>query len=119
MPKVQYEVVEHDGGWAYKVDDTFSETFPSKGDAQAAANIAAGNHEIPGPEEIIEYQDSSGHWHAQISPGSDRPQTEVVDASWRPRPVQPARSPGPVSIFVLAAGAALAAAYVIRHLGRR
>ena len=29
MSKVTYEIVEHDGGWAYKVDGVFSEPFPS------------------------------------------------------------------------------------------
>jgi hypothetical protein len=29
MNKITYEVVEHDGGWAYRVDGVFSETFPS------------------------------------------------------------------------------------------
>lgn len=27
MVMVKYEVVEHDGGWAYKVDGALSETF--------------------------------------------------------------------------------------------
>ena len=29
MAKITYEVVEHDGGWAYRVGDVFSEAFPS------------------------------------------------------------------------------------------
>jgi hypothetical protein len=27
MPNVTYEIVQHDGGWAYKVDGVFSESF--------------------------------------------------------------------------------------------
>ncbi len=27
MTKITYEIVEHDGGWAYRVDGVFSETF--------------------------------------------------------------------------------------------
>ena len=41
MTAVKYEIVEHDGGWAYKVGNTFSETFYSHRDALAAAKIAA------------------------------------------------------------------------------
>ena len=37
MTDLTYNIVEHDGGWAYKVGDTFSETFPSHDAAQAAA----------------------------------------------------------------------------------
>jgi hypothetical protein len=40
MTKIVYEVVEHDGGWAYKVDGVFSETFPSDDKARAAAERA-------------------------------------------------------------------------------
>ena len=29
MTKITYEVVEHDGGWAYRVGGVFSEAFPS------------------------------------------------------------------------------------------
>ena len=30
MTEVTYTIVEHDGGWAYKVGDTFSETLDRK-----------------------------------------------------------------------------------------
>ena len=41
MAEVTYEIVEHDGGWAYKVDGVFSEPFPTHEDALAAAQSAA------------------------------------------------------------------------------
>jgi hypothetical protein len=37
MAKVHYRIVAHDGGWAYKLNDVFSEPFPSKVAALAAA----------------------------------------------------------------------------------
>ena len=42
MTTVTYEVVEHDGGWAYKVGDVFSETFPTHDDALDAARNCRG-----------------------------------------------------------------------------
>ncbi len=33
MSEVTYRIVEHDGGFAYKVGDVFSETFPSREEA--------------------------------------------------------------------------------------
>ena len=36
-----YEIVEHDGGWAYRVDGVVSETFPSHNAARRAAEHAA------------------------------------------------------------------------------
>lgn len=41
MPKIVYEVIEHDGGWAYRMHGAFSESFPSHSDAMQAALIAA------------------------------------------------------------------------------
>ena len=41
MTRITYEIVEHDGGWAYKVGDVFSEPFPSHDAARRAAERAA------------------------------------------------------------------------------
>ena len=40
MTKITYQIVEHDGGWAYKVDGVFSEPFPSHDLARKAAERA-------------------------------------------------------------------------------
>ena len=79
MVKVIYRIVEHDGGWAYKVGDVFSETFPSHADALAAAQIAAGEQQVGGETEGIEYQDREGEWHEELSAGGDRPDTDIED----------------------------------------
>jgi hypothetical protein len=47
MTKITYEVVEHDGGWAYQVDGVFSETFPSHNLARKAADRAAKEQIVP------------------------------------------------------------------------
>lgn len=79
MTKVVYEVVEHDGGWAYKFNGVFSETFPSREAALAAARRAANEQRVPGRTEAIQYEDGQGQWHEETASGSDRPSTEVVD----------------------------------------
>lgn len=79
MSKVTYEIVEHDGGWAYKLGTTYSETFPSHSDALAAAKIAAAEQQVAGRTEGIEYEDEGGTWHGEVAQGDDRPQTEVSD----------------------------------------
>ena len=76
MTQVAYHVVEHDGGWAYKVGEVFSETFPSKELAHAAAARAAREQRTPGESAAIEYEDSAGNWHDEYAKGSDRPDTE-------------------------------------------
>jgi len=77
MSRVVYEIVEHDGGWAYRVDGVFSETFPSHEAARRAAERAAHEQVVPGDTTGISYEDKDGHWHDEVARGSDRPETEV------------------------------------------
>jgi hypothetical protein len=79
MSQVIYEIVEHDGGWAYKVDGVFSETFPTHALARRAAEAAAAEQRVPGATETIEFEDASGKWHTETDRGSDRPTTVVKD----------------------------------------
>jgi hypothetical protein len=79
MPKVTYEIVQHDGGWAYKVNGVFSEPFSTHAEALAEAQAAAEEQEIPGYTETIEYEDDKGKWHTEIARGRDRPRTVVKD----------------------------------------
>jgi len=81
MSEVTYEIVEHDGGWAYKVAGVFSETFPTHAAALAAAQAAAAEQMVPGQTEQIEYEDEQGRWHSETARGSDRPDTHVKDKS--------------------------------------
>jgi len=75
--RVVYEVVEHDGGWAYKVGDVFSETYATSQEATDAAERAAAAHQSSGSDEMIQYQDRNGRWHEELETGDDRPETKV------------------------------------------
>ncbi len=77
MTKITYEIVEHDGGWAYRVDGVFSETFSSHDLARRAAERAAKEQQVPGDTTVISYEDTAGHWHDELSRGNDRPETDV------------------------------------------
>ena len=77
MTHVTYEVVEHNGGWAYKLGDVFSETFPTHDEARDAAERAAQMHAQRGTSEDIQYQDEKGIWHEESAAGTDRPDTDV------------------------------------------
>ena len=81
--QVIYQVVEHDEGWAYKVGDVFSETYPSHDTAKEAAEAAARAQEQAGEPEPIEYQDEDGKWRQEDSDGNDRPHTDVEDTQPR------------------------------------
>ena len=65
MPDITYEIVQHDGGWAYKVNGAFSESFPTHAEALFAAQSAAEEQEVPG--------------HTETARGRDRPHTLVKD----------------------------------------
>ena len=80
MPNVVYEVVEHDGGWAYRAGETFSETFPSHDEARIAATKAAAHHQYQGSSSPIEYQNGKGEWRVEQAGGDDRPRTTVKDS---------------------------------------
>jgi hypothetical protein len=77
MSKVTYEIVEHDGGWAYRVDGVFSEPFASHDLARKAAERAAREQVVPGVTTGITYEDKSGQWHDEVAAGDDRPETDV------------------------------------------
>ena len=77
MTKLVYHIVQHDGGWAYKVDGTFSETFKTHDAAKAAANRAAREQRVSGSEAAISWEDEKGVWHEELDEGSDRPETSV------------------------------------------
>ena len=77
MTAITYEVVEHDGGWAYRADGAYSETFRSHDEARRAAERVAREQGAPGEAASISYEDKDGRWHDELSAGNDRPQTNV------------------------------------------
>ncbi|MFL5295699.1 MAG: DUF2188 domain-containing protein [Phenylobacterium sp.] len=77
MSHITYRIVEHDGGWAYTADGTYSETFRSHDAALAAARRAAGEQRIAGDTTGINWEDADGRWREELSEGADRPETEV------------------------------------------
>ena len=79
MTELVYHIVQHGGGWAYQVEGSFSETFPTHDAAQAAARRAAAEQRQPGETTGIVYEDRSGQWHADVEPGDERPETSVDD----------------------------------------
>jgi hypothetical protein len=77
MTKIIYEIVRHDGGWAYKVNETFSEPYTTHDGAHKAAELAAREQAEPGGASVISYEDDKGRWHTERSAGDDRPDVKV------------------------------------------
>lgn len=76
-PELVYEVVEHEGGWAYRVGDTLSEAFPSQKIAEQAAKRAADEQRLTGDTTDILFEDGQGVWRQETSLGDDRPKTAI------------------------------------------
>ncbi|MCS0494327.1 DUF2188 domain-containing protein [Ancylobacter sp. MQZ15Z-1] len=86
MTHIRYEIVQHNGGWAYKLGDVFSETHPTHQGALDAAREAAARQSLSGETRPILYQDSAGRWHEETAQGTDRPEAEVEDDTSDPLP---------------------------------
>jgi hypothetical protein len=81
MTKIVYEIIPHDGGWAYKLGDTISQSFLTHDAAYAAAKRVALEQTRPGQTVGISWEDAKGRWHDEISPGDDRPEVDVRDTA--------------------------------------
>ena len=77
MTRITYRIVEHDGGWAYRLGDTYSETFTSHDAARAAAVLASREQRVADQTAWIEYEDADGQWITERADGRDRPETDV------------------------------------------
>lgn len=79
MTKVTYHIVQHDGGWAYKLGDVYSEAFATHNEAIRRARLVALEQQVGGEPTEISYQDKNGEWHYEHADGGDRPEADVED----------------------------------------
>jgi len=79
MTEITYDIVEHDGGWAYRLDRGLSETFPSHQAALAAVRRVAAEQQVPGETTGISFEDTKGEWHEELAAGDDRPVVHIHD----------------------------------------
>lgn len=77
--KITYHVGHHDRGYAYRLDNVWSEPFQTHDQALKAAKAAAERQHIEGRDAEISYQTADGVWHTEHAMGGDRPETLVVD----------------------------------------
>lgn len=79
MTKIVYEIIPHDGGWAFKLGDTISQSFLTHDAAYNAAQRVALEQKRPGETVGISWEDARGRWHDEVSSGDDRPEVDIVD----------------------------------------
>ncbi|MBL8549291.1 MAG: DUF2188 domain-containing protein [Hyphomonadaceae bacterium] len=79
MTKIVYDIIQHDGGWAFRLGQTISETFPTHEAALRAARRVAVEQQRPGQTTGITWEDGNGRWHEEVVEGEDRPEVEIRD----------------------------------------
>ena len=77
MSKITYKVVEHDGGWAYEANGTYSEPYATRDLVARLRNSPRPSTPRPGETTRISYEDEKGRWEHQVDSGTDRPKTRV------------------------------------------
>lgn len=71
MTAVTYRIVEHNGGWAYQLGSTYSETYPSHDTARSAAAGVAMAQKVPAEAAFIEYEAEPGQWVTERADGEE------------------------------------------------
>jgi hypothetical protein len=66
-----YRVLRHNGGWAYRAAEAFSDTFETREAARAAARVAAREHRAP-KERAATDEEKKEHGHRESVDGNER-----------------------------------------------
>ncbi len=74
-----YHIGRHDGGWAYRLNDVWSETYPSHAAAREAAHRAARRQQLEGRDAEILFPSEDGSWHREHVKAGDRPEVDVAN----------------------------------------
>ncbi|WP_246703394.1 DUF2188 domain-containing protein [Rhizobium sp. P28RR-XV] len=74
-----YHIGRHDGGWAYRLENVWSEPYPSHSAARAAAHRAARRQQLEGRDAEIVFQSEDGSWHREHVEAGDRPEVDVAN----------------------------------------
>ena len=77
MSHVTYEIVEHDGGWAYRVDGVYSETFQPTTRPRPRPAARPASSAWPARRAASPGRTPAASWHEEVDQGDDRPDTEV------------------------------------------
>ena len=77
MGQFRYQVVRHQHGWAYHLEETYSPVFPTSWEAIAAAKTAAHEKHEPGDTTTVRVQEGRLSWRIML----------VINGSPCPEPV--------------------------------
>ena len=67
MGRFVYQVVRHEKGWAYRLEHTYSQVFPTQSDAIAAAKATAREMHESDDETIVRVEDRPLRWRTELT----------------------------------------------------
>lgn len=67
MTKLNYEIVERDGGYAWKLGDAISETYPTRDAATAAAIEDSARRQSGTAPQTPETEGDARRWHNEMA----------------------------------------------------
>ena len=79
MAHYTYHIGQHDGGWAYRLGDVWSEPFPDHATALATAKKVALRQHVEGETAEIMYETADGEWKTEHIDRSEKPDVDVKD----------------------------------------
>lgn len=76
-----YHIGQHDGGWPYRLNDVWSETYPSHVAAREAAHRAARRQQLEGRNAEILFQSEAARGIGNMSKQAIAPRSMLLTSS--------------------------------------
>lgn len=81
MTKPNYEIVERDGGYAWKLGDAFSETYPTRDAASAAAIEDSARRQSGTARATAQSDGDARRWHNEMADNDTGHETDIIKNS--------------------------------------
>ena len=81
MTKLNYEIVERDGGYAWKLGDAFSETYPTRDAASAAAIEDSARRQSGTAQSTAQSDGDARRWHNEMANNDTGHETSIIKDS--------------------------------------
>lgn len=81
MTKLNYKIVEREGGYAWKLGDAFSETYPTRDAARAAAVDDANKRQSGRGQTTAQSDGDARRWHNEMADNDTGRETDIIKDS--------------------------------------
>ncbi|MAZ17255.1 hypothetical protein [Oricola sp.] len=81
MTNPNYEIVEREGGFAWKLGDAFSETYPTRDAASAAAIEDSAKRQSGKARTNAQADGDARRWHDEMADNDTGHETDIINSS--------------------------------------